>query len=180
MPHIASHRWGQPACQAPRALRDWLVHTGSLTIRLTARFPQFRVCLLRQHWALPNRDELRALGLARREMAMVRDVVLMSGDTPLVFAHSVMPRQALFHGFGRLRQQGCRSLGATLFANPKIRRGKLAFRCLDRHHRLHAATEAAVGRVPARLWARRSRFELGQSRILVTEVMLPAVLESMT
>jgi chorismate--pyruvate lyase len=178
MSHIASHRWGQPACRAPRALREWLTHTGSLTAKLTQRFPRFRVVLLRQQWGLPNRDELRALGMTRRQQAMLRDVVLMSGDTPLVFAHSVMPRHALFHGFRKLRRQGTRALGATLFANPRIRRSALAYRMINAHHVLHHAASAAVGKVPARLWARRSRFELGPSRILVTEVLLPAVLES--
>ncbi|WP_028445263.1 chorismate--pyruvate lyase family protein [Chitinimonas koreensis] len=178
MPHIASHRWGQPACRAPRALRPWLTHTGSLTARLIAHFPRFRVRLLRQRWGQPNRDELRALGLRRSERAVIREVVLMSGDTPLVFAHSVMPRRALFHGFGRLRRQGTRSLGATLFADPRIRRSRLAYRRVDKRHPLHPRAAVAVGALPPRLWARRSRFELGRSRILVTEVFLPAVTES--
>jgi chorismate--pyruvate lyase len=177
MPSIASHRWAQPACRAPRQQREWLTHTGSLTARLTARFPDFRVALLRQCWGLPNHDELRALAMVRRQQAMLRDVVLMSGATPLVFAHSVMPRHALFHGFRKLRRQGTRALGATLFANPRIRRSRLAYRVIDRRHPLHVAATAAVGALPAYLWARRSCFELGRSRILVTEVLLPAIVE---
>ncbi|MBL8507965.1 MAG: chorismate lyase [Chitinimonas sp.] len=175
MSHIASHRWEHPASRAPRALRRWLTHPGSLTARLIARFPGFSVKLLRQHWARPNRDELRALGLKRSQLAIVREVLLMSGNTPLVFAHSIMPRSALFHGYQRLRRQGTKPLGATLFANPKVRRSALAFRGLDKRHALYRRAETAVGPLPARLWARRSRFELGQARILVTEVFLPAV-----
>lgn len=176
MQTVASQRWRESTGHAPRALREWLTHTGSFTAKLVGRFPRFRVRLLRQYWALPHHDETRALGMARREMAMVRDVVLMSGETPLAFAHSVMPRQALFHGFGSLRRQGTRALGATLFANPKIQRGRLAYRCIDHRHALHTAATAALGPLPQRLWARRSRFELGASRILVTEVLLPALL----
>lgn len=178
MPHIASHRWNHPACLAPRALHPWLVHPGSLTARLIAHFPAFKVRLLRQRWARPNRDELGALGLRSRDLAIVREVVLMSGDTPLVFAHSVMPRQALFHGYQGLRRQGVKPLGATLFANPKIRRSQLAYRQLNRRHALYRAAQTAVGPLPAALWARRSRFELGNARILVTEVFLPAVREA--
>ena len=177
MPHIASHRWSHPACRAPRTLHHWLVNPGSLTARLKARFPHFHVRLLSQRYARPCRDELRALGLQRRTLAVVREVVLMSGEVPLVFAHSVMPRQALLSGFRGLRRQGTKPLGATLFANPKVKRSRLAFRGVDRRHTLHNRAERAVGRLPKRLWARRSRFELGESRILVTEVFLPAVTE---
>ncbi|WP_269530783.1 chorismate lyase [Chitinimonas sp. BJYL2] len=176
MPHIASHRWSHPASRAPRALHDWLVHPGSLTARLIARFPDFRVRLLRQHYAMPCRDELKALGMPRPALAVVREVVLLSGDTPLVFAHSVMPREALMHGFGSIRRQGTKPLGATLFANPRVQRSQLAFRGLDRRHTLYRRASAAVGPLPARLWARRSRFELFNARILVTEVFLPATL----
>ncbi|QDQ24882.1 chorismate lyase [Chitinimonas arctica] len=176
MPHIASHRWVHPASRAPRAVQTWLTHPGSLTARLIARFPRFRVRLLRQQWGRPNRDELGALRLERSQLALVREVVLMSGDTPLVFAHSVMPRQALMHGYHRLRRQGVKPLGATLFANPKVKRSRLAFRGIDRRHTLYRRAEAAVGPLPPRLWARRSCFELGRARILVTEVFLPATL----
>lgn len=126
---------------------------------------------------MPNRDELAALGLVRREMAMVREVLLMSGDTPLVFAHSVMPRHALVHGYHSLRRQGLKPLGATLFANPQIRRSRLAFRSINRRHALYQSSHKAIGRLPAILWARRSRFELGSARILITEVFLPALRE---
>ncbi|MGQ5524161.1 chorismate--pyruvate lyase family protein [Chitinimonas sp. PSY-7] len=175
MPSISSHRWVQPASLAPRELQHWLKHPGSLTARLIAHYPDFHVRLLRQHWALPHRDELDALGLARHEMAMVREVLLMSGETPLVFAHSVMPRQSLFHGYHSLRRQGVKPLGATLFANPQIHRSPLAFRSIDRHHALYHASQNAIGHLPLTLWARRSRFELGDARILITEVFLPAL-----
>lgn len=174
MPHITSHRWIQPASAAPKVLRRWLSHPGSLTAALIARFPSFRVQLLSQQWASPNRDELLAVGLTGRDQAIVREVLLMSGTEALVFAHSVMPKAALFSGYQSLRRQGTKPLGATLFANPRIARSDLAFRCLDKRHPLYRRAEAAVGSLPARLWARRSRFELGRARILVTEVFLPA------
>jgi len=176
MPHDPRLRWAHPAFRAPRRLQPWLTDSGSLTARLKARFPQFRVRLLRQDWRRPNIDELRALGMTRNQIAVCREVVLMSGDTPMVFAHSVMPRHALFHGFRGLRQQGTRPLGATLFANPKVKRSRLAFRGMDRRHPLYRRALKAVGPLPARLWGRRSCFMLGHARILVTEVFLPDVL----
>jgi chorismate--pyruvate lyase len=152
-----------------------LTDSDSLTARLIAHFPDFHVRLLRQTWLQPHYDELRALRMRNRQLAVVRDVVLMSGDTPLVYAHSVMPRFALLHGFRGLRRQGEKSLGATLFANPLVQRSKLAVRAVDARHPLHVEARDAVGALPDRLWARRSRFELCHSAILVTEVFLPAV-----
>ena len=175
MPHDLRQRWHFTAVSAPRALQPWLTDTASLTARLIAHFPDFHVRLLRQTWLQPHYDELGALRMGNRQLAVVRDVLLMSGDIPLVYAHSVMPRFALFHGFRGLRRQGEKSLGATLFANPQVQRSGLAVRDIGPHHPLHVEATAAVGPLPGRLWARRSRFELGHSAILVTEVFLPAV-----
>lgn len=176
MSSITSQGWIHPANAAPRELRAWLRHADSLTARLMTHFPQFNVRLLRQTWAAPHRDELQAMDLAYRDQAMVREVLLRSGETPLVFAHSIMPRSALFNGYQNLRQQGTKPLGATLFANPRISRSTLAFRRLDKRHPLYRRACATVGTLPDQLWARRSRFELGHARILVTEVFLPATL----
>lgn len=42
---------------------------------------------------MPHADERRGLGLRHGETAIVREVLLRDGDTPLVFAHSVVARR---------------------------------------------------------------------------------------
>ena len=93
-----------------------------------------------------------------------------SVDTPenVTFAHEVA-------GIGN------RSLGAALFADPRVGRGNLLVRALDgrdRRGRGAAACFAAGGVEAAQLaplWARRSLFCRGQGRILVTEVFTPGI-----
>ncbi|WP_283150753.1 chorismate--pyruvate lyase family protein [Silvimonas soli] len=171
MPHQS--RWYHPLCIAPRSLKPWLTERGSLTARLVAHFPGFHVRVLRQMPRSVHHDELRSLKIQRQQKAITRDVVLMSGDLPLVYAHSVATRAATRRGFRRLRGIGNRSLGSMLFADPTIRRSPLAWRRVDRRHPLWQQAQAAVGPMPPRLWARRSLFATGNDLLLVTEVFLP-------
>lgn len=174
--HKSHRHWRHPVYASQRALHPWLTERGSLTAKLIGSHPRFRVKLLEQGTAMPHHDELQALALPKRIQALAREVLLMSGEVALVYAHSVVPRPALRSGFRRLNRQGSRSLGATLFANPRIRRGPLVFAQIDQRHPLWRSANAAVGELPSRLWARRSCFMLGMARLLVTEVFLPAVL----
>lgn len=156
-------------------MRSWLTDRGSLTARLQAIYPGFRVRLLRQGSARPNLDEMFALALLRRSLVIRREVLLMNQQAPLVFAHSVAPSQALRCGFRMLARQGGRPLGATLFADPKIHRGTLTYARLDKRHPLWRAAAQHIATLPPRLWARRSCFVRGRARLLVTEVFLPAI-----
>ena len=169
-------RWHQPLCLAPRALQPWLAERGSLTARLIAHYPAFSVRVLRQRYQAPHDDELQALQLHRCVAVFTRDVLLLSGSTPVVYAHSVATRSAVRGDFRRLRGVGNKSLGSMLFADPTIRRSPLAWRQLDPRHPLWQQAQAALRiQLPSRLWARRSLFLMGSARLLVTEVFLPPV-----
>lgn len=156
---------------------DWLVHTGSLTARLRAARPDFRVRVLRQRLARPYEDERSPLRLRRGELAWVRDVLLLAGDTPLVFAHSVLPRRNVRGAWHLFAGLGARPLGEILFTDPAVARAPLRYLGVDRRHPLHGAVAAALGPTAPRLWARRSLFRRGGRAILVTEIFLPAILK---
>ncbi|TJZ73139.1 chorismate--pyruvate lyase family protein [Chitiniphilus eburneus] len=176
MPH--QHRWHHPLCLAPRPLRPWLTESGSLTARLIAHYPCFKVRVLAQGLARPHDDERATLGLPRANVRVPsREVLLCSGDTPLVFAHSVTTPAAVRRGFRKFRHIGGRSLGSMLFASPTIARSMLAWRRVDARHPLWRKARAVVGPLPARLWARRSVFYTGPDRLLVTEVFLPPLFQ---
>jgi len=173
--------WNTPAWRAGD-WRDWLDDHGSLTRRLQSICPHLRVRRLQQHIARPLRDECRPLGLARSQRALIRDVLLICGDTPLVYAHSVIPLTGLDGPWVALSRLGNRPLGAALFANPKVRRFPLEYRQLDARHPLYhlAVSHLAVANLaeaPRRLWMRRSQFALAGHPLLVTEVFLPAIRE---
>ncbi|MBA3903463.1 MAG: chorismate--pyruvate lyase [Rhodocyclaceae bacterium] len=155
--------------------RAWLADEGSLTARVASRCRKFSVALVRQELTRPNRDELRLLGLTRRESAWVREVVLKADGRPVVFAHSVLPRENVRGAWRLFAGMGGRPLGAALFADPRIERAPLQFRRLDARHPLWQAAARIVGRVRGELWARRSLFFRRGKPLLVTEVFLPDI-----
>lgn len=161
--------------RAPRALRGWLSDRGSLTRRLKAHHADFRVELVGRGFAPPFPDEAMTLRLSPHTHAYVRDVLLVGGGRPRVFAHSVLPRHSLRGGWCGITRLGTKPLGEALFTDPRIRRLTLATRRVDARHPLYRAARRHV-RLSARyLWARRSVFCLDGRPLLVTELFLPAI-----
>jgi chorismate lyase len=158
------------------AYQPWLIDTGSLTARLQRRYLHFAVKPLAVKYAKPIQDEAALLHLPAYKAALIREVLLIGNNQPIVFAHSVLPRASLrgaWNGLGRL---GNKPLGATLFANPKVKRTPLSYKKLSPHHALYKHATLHLAIKPAHLWARRSIFSLNCARILVTEVFLPQLL----
>jgi chorismate--pyruvate lyase len=170
---MTSSVWHHHLIGAPDWLRPWLVDQGSLTQRIVARCSDFSVQNLSLRRAYAHGDEFALVG--RRQHSLLRDVSLCCADTPLVYAHSVLPYVSLTGAWARLRFLGNRPLGAALFVNPQVYREALQFRRLDARHPLFLAAVTGVVHPPATLWARRSVFVLASRRILVTEVFLPAI-----
>ncbi len=166
-------------CNAPvsaGALRRWLTDQGSLTARLTRYAGPVKVKVLFQGRRRANRDEafLFASPYAR---VLVREVLLMKGATPLVFAHTVLAADGLRGAWHRIAGLGTRPLGAALFADPRIARFPLRQKKLPQRHPLYRRAAEQLKRLPPSLWARRSIFAAGKSPILVSEVFLPAMLK---
>ncbi len=85
----------------PPLWRDWLLDAGSLTARLSALRPgQFRVQLLAQYHGRPTPLERTELQLHGQHSVWVREVILLLGDTPLVYARTAVPITTL-NGAGK-------------------------------------------------------------------------------
>ena len=160
---------------ADAASRAWLLDHGSLTARIKSRCREFNVRLLRQQRMRVAREEAELLGLRHREHAIGRDVLLLCGTVPLVFAHSVLRPDDLEGAWRSIAALGTSPLGAALFADPRIERHPLRYRWLRGGHPLYCAAVAAVGTALPPIWARRSRFVLGGAPLLVTEAFLPGI-----
>ena len=156
--------------------RHWLSDSGSLTRRIQLRCDAFSVRQVVQCYSRACRDEAALVGLQPRELALLREVYLYCGESPVVFAHSVFPRKGLRGPWQPLSRLGNKPLGAALFANPVVQRAPLQFRKLTPHHELYRRAVRVLAAKPAYLWARRSVFSLQGSPILVTEVFLPQIL----
>lgn len=169
------HQWRMAPIGMGR-WRPWLTDRGSLTRRLQARCPTFRVHRLRQESGLPYWDETAPLGLRRIRQVVIREVLLMCGDSPLIFAHTAIPFDGLRGPWRSLDGLGNRSLGATLFADPRVERFPLEYCRLTRFDPLFKTAARHVAGPIGSLWARRSLFALSGHRLQVTEVFLPPVL----
>lgn len=167
------------AVHAPPAMRDWLTTKGSLTARLVASSDSFRVKRLHQHAALCALEEAGPIGLARRERVWEREVLLCCDGAPAVFGHTVVPMSATATDWPLFSALGERSLGTTLFYDPRVRRGALEFARLRRGHPLVERLWSALGGdlQGNEFYARRCVYRRHQGLLMVTEVFLPAVLD---
>lgn len=155
---------------------DWLLDEGSLTQRLRQRCGgRFRVALRRQGWGRPSSSERRVLGMGHGERAVIREVHLMCGDTPWVFARTVIPVSSLRGAQRRLTRLGSKPLGAALFADPSMWRGAVEVACLRPAEPLYARAMCGAASAAAMIWGRRSVFHLQERPLLVTEIFLPAL-----
>ena len=168
--------WRQPLLgevnKAPAELRDWLLDSGSLTQRLQqASDGQFSVEVLSQSVQLPRFSERRALALAPRQLALIREVLLFGRGVPWVYARSVMPLQTLTGRLRKLRHLDSRPLGALLFSDPTMRREPLEWACIPADTNQSLTSKLPPFDQP--IWGRRSVFTLSAKPLLVCEMFLP-------
>jgi chorismate--pyruvate lyase len=168
--------WQRRPLGADARLRGWLLDRGSLTRRVQLRSRQFRVALIGLTRQAATRDEYPLIEAAARQYCAVREVTLHGDDMAVVFAHSVAARHALKGPWRLLLTLGTRPLGAALFADPRVTRLPLRFHRLRQGHLLYRRACGVLEAPPPHLWARRSLFVFRGSRLLVTEVFLPAIL----
>lgn len=169
--------WQNRLSESCARYRPWLLDRGSLTRRIQTRCTAFSVRHVRQQYGVAMPSERHMVALKHHARALLRDVFLYCGETPLVFAHSVLPATSLHGTWQSLGRLGSKPLGAALFANPRVRRTPLHFKKLNRRDALYRRACTVLPNAPASLWARRSVFYLEGLPILVTEVFLPDILE---
>ena len=164
----------------PEKYRPWLLDPASLTERLIGHCRQrFQVQLLDQRRARVLCSEARAVGMRHGTRAVVRQVQLMCGDTPWVYARTIIPPSTLARKFHRFSRLGTRSLGAVLFSDPSMQRGEVEVTCLTPADFLYGLATRELRNKPAVIWGRRSLFRLGGKPLLVCEFFLPDIPEFM-
>lgn len=106
--------------------------------------------------------------------ALIRQVQLLCGNRPWVYARTVIPATSMCGRLQRLARLGNRPLGAMLFADPGMRRGRVELARITPGQTLFAAALGHTGRdTPAAIWGRRSVFRIADKPLLVSEVFLP-------
>ncbi len=161
----------------PEEWRGWLLDHASLTKRLQSLCGDaFRVKVLSQRLERPMLSEARALNRPPQEIALVRQVHLLCGDIPWVFARTVIPLASLNGGLRRLAQLGNHSLGAVLFADPRLQRSPMEVARIEPRQRLYRRSRGMELPDGSPVWGRRSRFWLQRNPLLVSEFFLPELL----
>lgn len=162
----------------PEKYLAWLLDPASLTERIVSRCRHaFRVQLLSQERKRPLRSEAMVLGMRVGSRAIVRQVQLVCGNTPWIYARTIIPPRTLARKFHRFTQLGARSLGSMLFADPSMERGKVEVACLSPSDQLYHIATRDLREKPAVIWGRRSIFRLGGKPLLVCEFFLPDIVE---
>lgn len=158
-------------------MRGWLTDTVSLTLKLMAHSEQFRVRRLRQKRALCLSDEFAAVDLPRRSCVQEREVLLQCDGRPVVYAHTIVPLTATTSDWPFFGTLGERSLGTTLFGDPRVERGNMEYARLRAQHPLARRAGAALGdmRIDVPLFARRCLYRRKSGVLLVTELFLPTI-----
>ncbi len=151
-----------PGQTLPPALAPWLLCPGSLTQKLKAYQPGFRLQLLsEQQRPLPA----KLVECWQTELGMQRQVLLFLGDRPCVFAQSFLPDHTL-RALAPLAGLGEQPLGEYIFQQADLVRGEIEVACFAAGLQL-----PQLGTQPE-VWGRRSFFALQQQQLLVQEVFL--------
>lgn len=166
-------RW-KPLAQArpPAQVVAWLAINGSLTKALRkASGAPVRARLVHNGPGKTQPDQRQMLGLGAGRQTWLREVWLHAGSAvePCVYAQTRLPLSALRGRLRRITRLGSRPIGQQLFRGKgQVRRESLQ------------VTRLPLGGAFAGLWARRSVLACGQRRILIMEVLLPALFQSAT
>lgn len=163
-------------------MRTWLTDKMSLTQKLIAHSAHFRVHCLRQERALCLADEFAEILLPRRVHVQQREVVLRCDGRPVIYAHTVVPLTATTSDWPFFGSLGERSLGTTLFGDPRVKQGQLQYARLRAQHPLVRRAHAVLGSdaLAATLLARRCLYRRKNGILLVTELFLPAIADLQT
>jgi len=165
-----------PTASIPANYLPWLLDTASLTQRLIeACGGEFRVRVLDQAWDRPRREEAQVLDMRPHGRALVRQVHLLCGGRPWVYARTILPRATLSGSERRLAHLKSRSLGAVLFADPTMHRGRTEIVRLRPADSLYALAAHGLDAPPAEIWGRRTVFRLRGKPLLVSEFFLPGI-----
>ena len=157
----------------PPKLTPWLFDTSSLTARLIDHCgKKFHVKVLSVDIEQPMKDESRALGLPFGQHALVRQVILHCGDSPWVYARTIIPLKNRTGPLFPLTGLGSRPLGAVLFSKKTMRRSQIEIASIPS---CAGVFEGHLRDLPGKVWGRRSVFTLRKRKLLVSEFFLPDI-----
>ncbi|EJF81079.1 chorismate lyase [Bartonella doshiae] len=140
----------------PESFRNWLMESGSMTLRLKNYCTCIHVEPQRECFITRDQLQEEAEHLPNSARYWLREVILRGDDQPWLFGRTVIPQETLFEHNQEIMSLGTIPLGNYLFNSGTLTR--------DYIH---------IGQQDA-LWARRSRLRLSGKPLLLTELFLTA------
>lgn len=163
----------------PGAPWPWLLEEGSLTRRLQELCADgFNLRLLGEAEIKLAEREASLLDAAAGAPARAREVYLACGESPYIYAFSLLPYTTLRGGGRYLNGLGSRPLGDALFSDPSLERGQIEITRLQPGTAFHSRVLQGCPASNEPIWGRRSVFRTGGSTLLVCEFFLPALLQN--
>jgi chorismate lyase len=157
-------------------IASWLLDTDSLTQRIINHCQThlkhdkaFRVQVLNETEGSPLVAEAERLNIDINQPSYLREVILYCGSKALIYAKTIIPLSTLTGKQRELALLGNKPLGAYLFSQPDLLRDEIEVSQIT--HLYQYKQE--------QLWARRSAFYLEHKPLLVYEVFLPNLIESL-
>lgn len=138
----------------------------------------FMVRVLSEQWQRPMFNERILLGMRDSDYGMVRQVQLLCNRQPWIFARTVIPGTTLSGTQRRLAHLGNKPLGALLFADKSVERGRLEVACITPGQAIYDIATRDLKNADKPLWGRRSIFYRDDKPLLVSEIFLPTVVAS--
>lgn len=161
----------------PKPTQQWLLDEGSLTAHLIKKTQgDFAVKLLQQSFRKPTLSERMLLNIPPKQVALIREVVLLCHQQPWVLARSVIPLNSLKGKLNHLRYLKSKPLGHLLFTSPNMTRDPFEVAQININHPLITGNCKHLQTPNANdfLWGRRSKFFLEGKPLSVAEIFLPA------
>jgi chorismate--pyruvate lyase len=163
-------------------IQHWLEDKSSLTLKIKEycqyhHLEKFSVQVLSQQQAIAESDEIQTLNLAYEQSVLLREVLLLCGKTPVIFARTVIPMETLTGTEYQLGHLGNKPLGEFLFSQANLQRDTMEIAQINQGHQLFDTAQSHdTVSVSDYLWARRSIFRLQHKPLLVAEVLLSPLL----
>ncbi|MFT6926870.1 MAG: chorismate--pyruvate lyase [Psychromonas sp.] len=157
-----------------KKLLDWLLDQNSLTIKLQALSGNFQV-KVRQQVTVSRSKDLLSSYFSDENKVLVREVLLICNNKPVVFAQTEIPFTTLTDQQAKLAEIGSDSLGTFLFQDPSMKRDKIEVAQFPVSSAVHQLCIDLNQEVDFPLWGRRSLFYVNNKPLLVSEVFLPAL-----
>ncbi len=157
----------------PNWVQAWLSNRGSLTANINNLIAgEITVKVLRHGFQPAPGNALKTLDVTAEEPVLHREVLLCEGETPLVFACSLIPESVLEGKYSALRDLGNSPLGHWIFQEPALRRTNVHTATLRNTNPvfMHAPESESTS-----LHGRRSCFSGTDKPIIVSEFFLPAM-----